>query len=100
MFNKSQLINAIEELETAPSTFQNCEKLATFYLLYDHLYGDRMPAQPSSEVIISSHGDSDFLRAIEGQEADKVWKVMDELMLTIQAMSPKLYTAALQELRM
>lgn len=102
MFTKNQLLDAIDELETSPSNYQNCEKLATFYLLYDHLYGDKKPLavqETAKEVMISSHGGSDFLRTVEGQEASKVWMVMDELMDTIQALNPRLYNATLQELR-
>jgi hypothetical protein len=36
MFSKKELMDAIDELERSPSTYQNAEKLATFYLLYDH----------------------------------------------------------------
>ena len=100
MFTKNQLLDAIDELEASPSTFQNAEKLATFYMLYDHLYGTAKAIQETPrEVIISSHGESDFLRAIEGQDASKVWKVMDELMETTQALNPRLYNATLQQLK-
>ncbi len=100
MFTKNQLLEAIDELEMSQATYQNCEKLATFYSIYDHLYGERIPAQETSrEVIISSHGESEFLRAIEGQESSKVWEVIDELLETIKALNPRLYQATLQELR-
>lgn len=101
MFTKNQLLEAIDELEMSQATYQNCEKLATFYSLYDHLYGDKIPmAQDTSrEVIISSHGESEFLRAIEGQDSEKVWMVIDELLETIKALNPRLYQATLQELR-
>ena len=102
MFTKNQLLDAIDELELAPSTFQNCEKLATLYLLYDHLYGDKMPTavqETIREVIIPRYGDSEFLTSIEGQDAQKVWMIVDELMETIKALQPRLYNATLQQLR-
>ena len=45
MFSKGELLDAIEELEASPATFQNAEKLATFYTLYDHLYVQKEPMQ-------------------------------------------------------
>lgn len=103
MFTKTQLLDAIEELEAAPVvTFQNCEKLATFYSLYDHLYGDnklRNSPEGVQEVIIGRYGHSDFLEAVEGKEASSVWSILDELMDTIQAFNPRLYDATLNQLR-
>jgi hypothetical protein len=45
MFSKVELLDAIDELENSPATYQNAEKLATFYLLYDHLYIQKEPLQ-------------------------------------------------------
>lgn len=99
MFTKSQLLDAIDELELAAETYQNCEKLATFYSLYDHLYGDKKPVvEATREVIIGKYGESDFLRAVEGKDANTVWSIMDELMDSVLAFQPRLYNAVLQQL--
>lgn len=101
MFSKNELLDAIDELEMSPATYQNAEKLATFYSLYDHLYGDKskMSAVESSrEVIIQSHGDSEFLRMISGKRSEDVWQVMDELMETIKMLQPRLYQATLERI--
>lgn len=103
MFTRNELLDSIEELERSPKTFQNIQKLATFYSIYDHLYGYSYSSAPAKEsvkeVIIGKHGDSEFLQIIEGKEADKVYSVLDELMETIQALQPRLYEATLQQLR-
>ena len=55
MFSKNELLDAIDDLESAPATYQNAEKLATFYLLYDHLYVEKEPVnriEPVREVTI------------------------------------------------
>jgi hypothetical protein len=73
MFSKNEFLDAIDELEMSPATYQNAEKLATFYSLYDHLYGDKskMSAVESSrEVIIQNHGDSEFLQALGAVHSD------------------------------
>lgn len=101
MFSKTELLDAIDELERSPSTYQNAEKLATFYLLYDHLYGDQRMMSASEtlrEVIIDKHGESEFLRQISGKDAESVWRVMDELMETIQMLQPRLYQATLERI--
>jgi hypothetical protein len=97
MFKKNELIDAIEELEASPTTFQNCQKLATFYLLYDHLYGNSRPELPTIErvTIIDDHGDSEFLQSVAGSDAQKVFVILDELMQTVKVLQPRLYDATL-----
>lgn len=101
MFSKSQLIDAIEELEASPATYQNAEKLATFYSLYDHLYVHQEPMnriESVREVTIDRYGDSEFLKAITDRKSEDIWMVMDELMEAIQALNPRLYQATLDRI--
>lgn len=101
MFSKSELLRAIEELEEAPATFQNAEKLATFYTLYDHLFTEGKMVQkpePAREVKIDKYGGSEFLEAIAGEDAEHVWLIIDELMETIKALQPKLYQATMDRI--
>ncbi len=101
MFSRRELLNAIAECETGNNSFQNCQKLATLYSIYDHLYSERAP-MPMQETIqetkIDAHGDSDFLQAVTGKDAKQVWPVMDELMSTVQTLQPRLYDAVLRKL--
>ena len=102
MFGKGELLDAIEELEMSPATYQNAEKLATFYLLYDHLYVQKEPTtriETAREVKIDRYGDSEFLQAITGQKAEDVWLLMDELMATVKIMQPKVYGAVIEKLK-
>lgn len=101
MFSRGQLLDAIEELEEAPSTFQNAEKLATFYTLYDHLYIQKEPVnriEATREVTIDRYGASEFLEAIADKKAEDVWMVIDELMTTLSALQPKLYLAVIDKI--
>lgn len=101
MFTRKELNDAIDELEASPPTYQNCEKLATFYTLYDHLYGPSQiltDIKPIQEIIIDDHGESEFLRKIEGREASKIWYIMDELMETVKLLQPRLYEATMQKI--
>jgi hypothetical protein len=102
MFNKAELLDAIEELEMSPATYQNAEKLATFYLLYEHLYTRQEPQQrveTVQEIMIDEHGTSEFLQAAEGKPADEIWPILDELMTAVQALQPRLYNAMIQKLK-
>ncbi len=102
MFSKNEILDAIDELEMSPATYQNAEKLATFYSLYDHLYIQKEPMnriESVREVIIDRYGDSEFMRAIEGKDAEKEWLIMEELMETIRLLQPRLYQATLEKLK-
>lgn len=102
MFSKNEILDAIDDLEEAPATYQNAEKLATFYSLYDHLFVTKEPMnriESIQEVIIGKYGDSEFMRTIEGKKAEDVWPVMDELLQTIQMLQPRLYNATIEKLK-
>ena len=94
-----ELLDAIDECEMGSNSFQNCQKLAVLYAIYDHLYSEPMPMQATvREVEIDSYGDSDFLQAVAGKKSEEVWMVIDELMETVRALQPKLYDAVLRKL--
>lgn len=102
MFSKTELLDAIEDLENSPATYQNAEKLATFYLLYDHLYIQKEPMQrieSAREVKINRYGDSDFLKVITDKDAKDIWMIMDELMGTLELLQPKLYQATIDKIK-
>lgn len=102
MFSKRELLAAIDELEASPATYQNAEKLATFYSLYDHLYVEKEPMsriESVKEVKIYRYGDSEFLEAITDKNPEDIWMVMDELMSTLQALNPRLYQATMDRIK-
>lgn len=102
MFSKRELLGAIDELEASPATYQNAEKLATFYSLYDHLYVEKEPMnriESVREVTIDRYGDSEFLEAITDKNPEDIWMVMDELMTTLQALNPRLYQATIDRIK-
>lgn len=102
MLTKSELLKAIDELEDASPTFQNCQKMATFYTLLNAIYRSNEPSQQIESVreeVISEHGDSDFLRLVEGMDSREAWSIMDELMETIRVLQPRLYDSVMRRLR-
>ena len=111
MFTKAELIDAINELEEGKHSSQNCEKLAAIYTVLDHLY----PEEPKQEYtlergysgeskeekaeIISDYGDTEFLSAISGKNAENVWLLMDELMTTLMVVNPRLYESVMRKIQ-
>lgn len=101
MLNRRELLNAISECESANENFQNCQKLATLYILYDHLYSE--PKSPEVEriqmEIIETDRDSEFMQLINGKKIEPVLDLIDELMETIKILQPRLYDSALRKVK-
>lgn len=95
MISKTELENAIKEYENAPGNYSNCEKLATFYALHDHLYG----GEPVGEEIVSVEGKSEFANAVTGKRPKEAWAVIDELMDALSVLNPRLYQGTLDKIR-
>ncbi|MDE6673079.1 MAG: hypothetical protein K2K16_12955 [Ruminococcus sp.] len=98
MLTQRELIDAIRECENAPVSYQNCQRLATFYGIYDHMFPPEVQTGIKAEKVIEDYGKSDFLLSVGGKNAEKVWNVMDELMSTLQAVNPKLYEGVLRKI--
>lgn len=102
MITERELLDAIKECEKEPITMAKCDKLASFYIIYDHLFGNGGYSfgQGKTEVekVITTNGDSEFLRMIDGMKSERVLKVVDELMETIKLINPKLYDGVLRKL--
>lgn len=101
MFSKSELLQAIDELEKAPCTFQNAEKLATFYIIYDRLYVKPQFIKgviPVREVTIDRYDGSDFYHAISGKKEESVLRVINDLMEALKIAQPQIYKDAIERL--
>ena len=51
------------------------------------------------ETYIETNGDSEFLKAVDGRKADKVWKLMDELVEAVKILHPRMYTAFIDKVQ-
>lgn len=102
MITKKELQSAIDEYKKAPATFANCEKLATYCILYDHLYSEKTDERPKvekiKEVVIETDGSSEFLQMIQGDDPKRIWAIMDELMTTIKVINPRLYDGVINKI--
>ena len=95
MISKTELESAIRSYEDAQNSYSNCEKLATFYILYDHMYG----ARPIGEVAVEYTGKSDFANIVHGKDPESVWAVMDELMDALSVLNPNLYRGTIEKIQ-
>jgi hypothetical protein len=99
MFSEAELLKAIDELEKAPTTYQDAEKLATFYTIYDHSYKRKEPeVEPIKEVTIDRYNGSEFYRAISGKRAKDVWKVINGVIEMLKVTQPSVYIAVIKRL--
>ena len=101
MITEKELLDAIRECESEPITLNKVGKLADFYILYDHLFGEPdigYSYASNAETTIETSGNSVFLRTVNGKNADAVWTVIDELMDTIKVLHPRLYDSVLRKI--
>lgn len=112
MLDKQEINKEIARLEYEESSYPNYAKLADLYLIraemkksderieprYERLYSRAAaPAEmhmPQNVVNIDA-ADSDFLKAVSGKDTGAAWKIMDELMESLQVMQPRTYNAVM-----
>ena len=111
MITEKDLQEAIAECQgqRTPNA-STCIKLAAFYTIKRELFGEgkyveQLPAsgysyamQTESEPMIMNDSDSEFARAIDGRPQAEIWPLMDEMMDTIHAIHPRLYSAVMDRL--
>ena len=97
MISKADLERAIAECEDGDRSYTNCEKLSTFYNIYDHMYSQQKTVERLPETVIGNYGDSEFLRSVTGRRADDIWNIMDDLMSTLQVINPRLYAGVMRK---
>ena len=102
MITEKELLQAIRECESEPVTASKIGKLANFYIIYDHLFGNPYENQYSfasePENHIKTTGESVFLRMVDGKKSEKVLEIMDELMEAIKTLHPKMYDRVLEKI--
>lgn len=86
-----------------------CIKLAAFYTIRNELFPKETshaetgysyavgPEKPDNGLV-NAVGESEFLHKIDGKRQEDVWPVLDELMLTIKNLYPRMYNAVLARL--
>ena len=57
------------------------------------------PPMEQVETYIGTNGDSEFLKAVDGRKADKVLKMMDELVEAVKILHPRMYTTLIDKVQ-
>lgn len=115
MITEKEVAQAIEECMREPVTGNKRAVLADLIIIQDYLFGDSVQAQKAPhpmpmqsysappveqvEKYIETNGDSEFLKAVDGRKADKVWKLIDELVEAVKILHPRMYTTFIDKVQ-
>lgn len=105
MITKQDLDSAIAECQGDPNpNAQTCIKLASYYTINEHLFGNHArPPEPGPQFSMDSgtvtyESESEFSKAIAGKDLNEVMPLIDELMETIAVLQPRLYKSVMRRL--
>jgi len=114
VITEKDLQEAIAECQGQRNPNANtCIKLAAFLTIRREMFGEDkedehlpsysgysyLPEQEKNNPVIDNPSDSEFARAIDGRKQEEIWPLMDEMMDTIHAIHPRLYSAVMDRLR-
>ena len=115
MITEKEIAQALEECMREPVTGNKRAVLADLIIIKDYLFGEPMQAQEATQPIpmqsysappmeqvetyIETSGDSEFLKAVDGRKADKVWKLIDELVEAVKILHPRMYTTFIDKVQ-
>ena len=114
MITEKEVAQAIEECMRDPITGNKRAVLADLIIIQDYLFGEptraqevpQMPMQSYSappmeqvEIYVETNGDSEFLKAVDGRKAERVWKLMDELVEAVKILHPRMYTTFIDKVQ-
>ena len=115
MITEKEIEQAIKECLREPVTGNKRAVLADLIIIQDYLFGAPMQAQEvphpmpmqsysappmeQVETYIETTGDSEFLNAVDGRKADKVWKLIDELVEAVKILHPRMYTTFIDKVQ-
>lgn len=104
MITEREVQKAIDECLQEPVTGAKRTVLADLIIIQDYLFGEPRQAAPIPQYSetagneISTNGGSEFLDAVNGRKADKVWKVIDELVEATKVLHPRMYQSFLDKI--
>lgn len=110
MITEQDLQEAIAECEGQRNPTSNtCIKLAAFYTIQDKLFPQDAPedeqpvfysrsAGPTLEGNVEYTSDTEFGKAVSGVDVADLFPIMDELMSTLQIISPRIYAGVMRKL--
>ena len=109
MIREQDVREAIAEMQGQRDPNANtCIKLAAYYTILDHITEperesrsneyDQMSYLGAFTDVIDYEGESEFAKAVNGKNVNDIISVIDELMMTLQVMHPRLYNGVMARL--
>lgn len=104
MIKEEDLQEAIAECQGVRNPNANtCLKLASYYTILDHTREEEEPAPvysyaPAPDQVDFSFSNSEFAQMVDGRPAEDMWRLMDELMSTLQVINPRLYNGVMRKI--
>lgn len=106
MIKEDDLREAIAECEGVKNPNANtCLKLASYLTILDHQKAEEPKretysyAPPQADIVDMSFSDTEFAQAVDGRHSENMWRLMDELMTTLQVINPRLYSSVMRKLK-
>ena len=109
MLDPKEIDLEIARLEYGESSYPAYAKLATLYTIKNQMNrSETKPQEPiqtyslavaSEPAYTGRYGDSEFLREIEGRDQEEVFRIMDDLMDTLQVANPRVYNGVMRKIR-
>ena len=109
MLDPKEIDIEIARLEYGESSYPAYQKLANLYTIRNQMKKSEQPQQPSVQAYslaaapepayTGRYGDSEFLREIEGRDQEDVFRIMDDLMDTLQVANPRVYNGVMRKIR-
>ena len=115
MITEKEVAQAIEECMCEPVTGNKRAVLADLIIIQDYLFGEptqerevpqpipmasySAPPTEQVETIVETNGDSEFLNAVDGRKAERVWKLMDELVEAVKILHPRMYSTFIDKVQ-
>lgn len=94
MPTKEELEDAIYQIQSMPSNFDNCLKLSTYYNLLNIINSNYNNA---NDIQYSS--DTEFMQIAPNININRLYEITDEVFSCIQIIAPKLYQSAMDKLK-
>lgn len=107
MIDEREIRQWIARLECEDSSWANYARLAVLYAIQDHDAAGSTARAAAPVAAYSEepapqrlrrYGDSDFLRAVDGKDPERVWPIMDELMDSLRVVNERVYNSVMGKL--
>ena len=109
MLDPKEIDIEIARLEYGESSYPAYQKLANLYTIRNQMRQSEQPQQTPIQAYSFSaapestytgrYGDSEFLLEIEGKNQDDIFRIMDDLMDTLQVANPRVYNGVMRKIR-